>query len=430
MIRRVLILTFTVCFLTSCAPAPNNPTTANVNTAPPSAPAAPSPAAESRENSAQITLPLLNALLGDENFVNDLRSRLKLTNEQIDSLKRVSNEEIARLQEANAEELDGSSSNAREHASEQLNRILGDQKAKELTSFANEYWSRGDTSEATASGPTMLPGPNAVPTDTRVVVNIPAFRMDLFQDGSLVKSYRVGIGYPQFPLPQGLRKASSIIFNPTWTPPDEPWVAKMKNITPGETVEAGSKLNPLGPIKIPIGLPSLIHGGKSPAKIGKFASHGCVGLTNNQVKDFALLLSKASGTELSDTTLANYLQEKEETKTVKLKETIPVELRYETIVLEEGKLHIYKDVYKQDSNSEENLRKVLEVHGARLEDLSEQQRAEIRDALSGKTKPAKGETGVVVDLTALSGKGYPAPVNLDNGTGKPSSRKSTKNTNH
>jgi lipoprotein-anchoring transpeptidase ErfK/SrfK len=429
MIRRFLILTFTFCFLTSCAPAPNNPTTANVNTAP-SPPTAPSPAAESRESSAQITLPLLNALLADENFVNDLRSRLKLTNEQVDSLKRVSNEEIARLQEANAEELDGSSGDAREHASEQLNKILGDQKAKELTSFANEYWSKSDASEATASGPTMLPGPNAVPTDTRVVVNIPAFRMDLFQDGSLVKSYRVGIGYPQFPLPQGLRKASSIIFNPTWTPPDEPWVAKMKNITPGETVEAGSKLNPLGPIKIPIGLPSLIHGGKPPAKIGKFASHGCVGLTNNQIKDFALLLSKASGTELSDTTLASYLQEKEETKTVKLKETIPVELRYETIVLEDGKLHIYKDVYKQNTNLEENLRKVLEVHGARLEDLSEQQRAEINDALTGKTKPKKGETGVVIDLTALSGKGYPAPVNLDNGSGKPGTRKSTKNTNH
>ena len=76
----------------------------------------------------------------------------------------------------------------------------------------------------------MLKGPNAVPTDTRVVVNIPAFRMDLFQDGSLVKSYKVGIGYPEFPLPQGLRKAQTIIFNPTWTPPDSPWVAKMKNV--------------------------------------------------------------------------------------------------------------------------------------------------------------------------------------------------------
>ena len=429
MIRRVLILIFTFCFLTSCAPAPNNPTTANVNTAPP-ATTAPSPAESPVATSAQITLPLLHALLGDENFVNELRSRVKLTNEQIESLKRVSNEDIARLREANAEEVDSLNGDPRARASEQLNQILGDQKARELTSFANEYWSKGDPSEATANGPQMLPGPNAVPTDTRVVVNIPAFRMDLFQAGSLVKSYQVGIGYPQFPLPQGLRKASTIIFNPTWTPPDEPWVAKMKNITPGETVEAGSKLNPLGPIKIPIGLPSLIHGGKAPAKIGKFASHGCVGLTNNQVKDFALLLGQASGTELSDTTLAGYLQDKEETKTVKLNETIPVELRYETIVLEDGKLHIYKDVYSQDTNTEENLRKVLEAHGARLEDLSEQQRAEINDALTGKTKPKKGETGVVIDLTALSGKGYPAPVNLDKGSGKPGTRKGTRNTNH
>ena len=429
MIRQVLILIFTLSFLTSCAPAPNTPTTANVNTAPP--PSTATSPAESRESSAQITLPLLDALLTDENFVNGLRSRLTLTNEQIDSLKRVSKEEIVRLQEANAEELDGSSGDARERASEQLNQILGDRKASELRWFANEYWSKGDATEATANGPQMLPGPNAVPTDTRVVVNIPAFRMDLFQDGSLVKSYQVGIGYPQFPLPQGLRKASQIIFNPTWTPPDEPWVAKMKNITPGETVEAGSKLNPLGPIKIPIGLPSLIHGGKAPAKIGKFASHGCVGLTNNQVKDFALLLSKASGTELSETTLAGYLQDKQETKTVKLTETIPVELRYETLVLEEGKLYIYKDVYSQDTNTEENLRKVLEAHGGRFEDLSEQQQTEIRDALSGKTKPKKGETGVVIDLTALAGKGYPAPVNLDNGTGKPvKPQRGTKRTNH
>lgn len=430
MFRRVLILVFTTCFLTSCAPAPNNPTTANVNTAPPAS-TAPSPAAEApRENTAQITLPLLDALLTDETFVKELRSRLNLTDEQINSLKRVSNEEIARLQEANAEDLDSFDGNPRTRSSEQLNKILGDQKARELTAFANDYWSRGSAADATPGGPQMLPGPNAVPTDTRVVVNIPAFRMDLFQDGSLVKTYQVGIGYPDFPLPQGLRKAQQIIFNPTWTPPDSPWVAKMKDVAPGETVEAGSKLNPLGPIKIPIGLPSLIHGGKAPARIGKFASHGCVGLTNNQVKDFALLLSKASGTELSDTTLAGYLQDKEDTKTVKLNEEVPVELRYETIVLEDGKLHIYKDVYAQDTNTEENLRKVLEVNGGRFEDLTEQQRTEINDALTGKTKPKKGETGVVIDLTALSGKGYPAPVNLDNGTGKSSTQKSTKRTNH
>ncbi|PYS86026.1 MAG: hypothetical protein DMF70_03065 [Acidobacteria bacterium] len=103
--------------------------------------------------------------------------------------------------------------------------------------------------------PILLPGPNAVPRDTRIVVNIPAFRLDVFHDGTLINSYRIGIGYPQFPLPTGLRKAQLIIFNPTWTPPDSAWVDSM-NVTPGETIRAGSKLNPLGPIKIPIGMPS------------------------------------------------------------------------------------------------------------------------------------------------------------------------------
>src|SRR3989442_1335275 len=102
--------------------------------------------------------------------------------------------------------------------------------------------------------PILLRGPNAVPGDTRIVVNIPAFRMDVFEHGAPIKSYRVGIGYPKYPLPTGLRKIQSIVFNPTWTPPDSPWVDSMK-VTPGETIRAGSKLNPLGPIKIPIGMP-------------------------------------------------------------------------------------------------------------------------------------------------------------------------------
>lgn len=420
MILRALIVSFVVCLLTSCAPAPSNTNTTNINSVPsPSATATPQPPATAP---AIITLPLLDALLTDDKFVDQLRSKLKLSNEQIDSLKRASNEEITRLRAANTEELDsnGNGNDARARADQQLKQILGDEKARELTSLTTEYWSKGEPSEAAADkGPAteMLKGPNAVPTDTRVVVNIPAYRMDVFEDGSLVKSYKIGIGYPDFPLPQGLRRANSIIFNPTWTPPDSPWVAEMKNVTPGETVPAGDKNNPLGPIKIPIGLPSLIHGGKPASKIGKFASHGCVGLTNAQVRDFSLLLARASDTDLSDQTIASHLEEKERTQTVKLNQTVPVELRYETIVLEDGKLHIYKDVYAQDTNTEENLRSVLEAHGVKFEDLSEQQRTEALNAL----KETKKET--VIDLSKLGQKGYPAPVNLDTGSGKTATKK-------
>ena len=424
-IRRLFILAwFLIVLTTGCAPAPNNSnTTVSTQPSPPSIAspsASPSPATTTDTASVQITLPLLDALLTDEKFVTRVKQNLKLTDQQVEELKKVSGAEVARLREKNAEDLDDDDTSAPARAQEQLRSVLGEQKARDLGTLANDYWSKGDTSEASNDNLQMLKGPNAVPADTRVVVNIPAYRMDLFQDGSLVKSYKVGIGYPQFPLPLGLRKAQQIIFNPTWTPPDSPWVAKMKNVAPGETVEAGDKDNPLGPIKIPIGLPSLIHGGKSPAKIGKFASHGCVGLTNAQIKDFAVMLAQASNTADVQTKMASYLEDKEKTKTVKLNQVVPVELRYETIVIEDGKLHIYRDVYAQDTNTEENLRRVLEANGLKLEDLSEQQRTQILNALKS---PVKKE--IVVDLGTVAQKGYPAPVDLDTGTGKKPASKRT-----
>ena len=277
--------------------------------------------------------------------------------------------------------------------------------------------------------------------------------MDVFDSGRLIKSYKIGIGYPEFPLPIGLRKARVIIFNPSWTPPDEPWVAKMKNVSAGQTVAAGSKLNPLGPIKIPIGGPSLIHGGKSPAKLGTFASHGCVGLTTPQIQDFAKMLAQLGGAELTEAQLADYARTKTETKQVKLERPMPVELRYETIVVEDGKLHIYRDVYDQGTNSEENLRAVLEANGVRLENLTEAERTQTLDAIAqmagqsgdgpgpersprssapaerrsnaGKKTVAKNQKELVIEIGALQGKGYPTPVAFDTGSGKTRAELST-----
>src|SRR6185503_7634105 len=172
---------------------PNNSNIAVAPTAPsPAASTTPAPTSETATASVQVTLPLLDALLTDEKFVGRLRQDLKLSDAQIESLKRVSSTEIARLQETNAEDTDGNATDARTRASAELRKVLGDEKARQLATVANEYWSKGDPStspEGTSGTVEMLKGPNAVPSDTRVVVNIPAFRMDLFQDGSLVKSY-------------------------------------------------------------------------------------------------------------------------------------------------------------------------------------------------------------------------------------------------
>ena len=264
--------------------------------------------------------------------------------------------------------------------------------------------------------------------------------MDVFKEGKLLKTYKIGIGYPEFPLPTGMRKASSIIFNPTWTPPDEPWVKG--KVKAGEKVEAGDKLNPLGPIKIPIGLPSLIHGGKSPARLGTFASHGCVGLTNGQVQDFAMVLSSLAGQQITMGDIKGYEKSKTETKEVKLGQPVNVELRYETIVVENGTLKIFRDVYEQGTNTEENLRKVLQVYSITLDSLQPAVKQKIMNALkqqatdaqgqpsdssssdaksgnsksnsnanSGNvTRTIKGKKEIDIEIPELAGKGYPSPV--------------------
>jgi lipoprotein-anchoring transpeptidase ErfK/SrfK len=389
-----------------------------------------------------------------------LKSRLQLTDDQIATLKQAAHSETAKLSEANAGTSVGETASARIAAKEKITTLIGPEKEQQLEALIAEQWSSDNESatEKTATQPAPNDGkaPNKVPSDSRVVVNAPAYRMDVFEAGRLIKSYKIGIGYPQFPLPTGLRKARTIIFNPTWTPPDEPWVAKMKNVSAGEKVEAGSKLNPLGPIKIPIGGPSLIHGGKPPAKLGTFASHGCVGLTTPQVEDFAKILAQLGGAHLTDTDIAAYARDKTETKEVKLLNAIPVELRYETIVVEDGRLHIYRDVYDQGANTEENLRAVLEANGVRLDDLTEEERTQVSNALSqmsgsspAQTAPltqspsanqnarpspmtsakkstaakatpraTKNQKEIVIEIAALKGKGYPAPVELDTGMGQ------------
>jgi lipoprotein-anchoring transpeptidase ErfK/SrfK len=412
----------------------------------PSPVSSPSPLKTDSADVKPITLPVLDAFFTDNSFAENLKRRLKLSDEEVTKLKELARSETAKLDESEMEKREGNVPRAHADAQEKIRAIIGAEKSEQLAALVNELWRGEDASDTTAANGTGVKEVvNEVPRDTRVIVNVPAYRMDVFDAGRLVKSYKIAIGYPEFPLPTGLRKAHAIIFNPTWTPPDEPWVAKMKNVSPGKKVKAGSRLNPLGPIKIPIGGPSLIHGGKPAAKLGKFASHGCVGLTTAQIREFSKQLAGLAGTSLTDAEMNNYARAKTETKELKLKESIPVELRYLTIVVEEGSLHIYRDVYDQNSNTEENLRVVLESYGIAMEDLTAEERTQVLEALakmSGSStassttaspgpsitkeetksraaaKPAKptrsaqSQNEIVITIGALKGKGYPVPVGM------------------
>lgn len=390
-----------------------------------------------------VTLPVLDAMFADDAFANEAKSTLQITDQEIQRLKDISRNAVLQLNDDGIQDDARSTKSSTADARKKIEEVLGADKTSKFLAMVQKKWNGQDEGSTSASAP------SSVPTDTRIVVNAPAYRMDIFKEGKLHKSYKIGIGYPEFPLPQGLRKATSIIFNPTWTPPDEPWVKG--KLQPGKTVEAGSKDNPLGPIKIPIGLPSLIHGGKAPARLGTFASHGCVGLTNAQVQDFAFELAAISGQNISLADIKGYEKAKTETKDVKLATAVPVELRYETITVENGVLKIYRDVYERGTNTEENLQRVLQSFGVSFDSFDPAQQEKILagleqmaidasgDPVTANTSPnsnsnsnsksktnsntnsnnegkvtrnIKGKKEVSFELPELKGKGYPAAVGM------------------
>lgn len=434
-LRALLLSGFVVSLiaLTGCSPNPTDtnqqPANQNQNSAilPGNANSNVAPDADAAAERIPITLPVVDALIADQSFVSEVRRTVQPSDEQFDKLKNVSRDAVLKLGEDAFEDEVRSTRTSRSEADKQIKQILGNDAGEKFLTLARKYWAGGNIEFAAK--------PNEVPTDTRIVVNAPAYRMDIFQDGKLVKSYRIGIGYPEFPIPVGVRTIKSVIFNPTWTPPDEPWVKG--EFSPGKTVEAGSKKNPLGFIKIPIGLPSLIHGGKDASRLGTFASHGCVGLTNALVQDFTLQLASLSGTELSLQQIKQHEQQRKETTETNLANTVPVELRYETIVVEDGKLRIFRDVYEHGTNNEENLNRVLEAFGTSMAELTKDEQDKIRTALkkmavdpAGKpveestddkkpsksakvTRSIKGAKEIAVEVGALRGKGYPVPVNIN-----------------
>src|SRR5262249_3042884 len=137
----------------------------------------------------------------------------------------------------------------------------------------------------------------------------------------------------------------------------------------------------LGVLKVPIGYAALIHGGKKLVKIGNYGSHGCVGLTNDQARVFARLLAEMGGVELTDQQILMYGKKKNQSQTVTLERPIPVELRYDRIVLESDGIHVFPDVYGRGGADEQNVRAALNTFQARLEQLNEVERSNLLNAI-------------------------------------------------
>ena len=107
-----------------------------------------------------------------------------------------------------------------------------------------------------------------------IVINIPAFRLTLYEDWIPVRTYPIAIGSPLDPTPMGHFRVSTRITNPTWYP-----TRGGKPVPPGRENPIGSRW---------IGLSARgygIHGTNSPGSIGKAVSLGCIRLHSRDAED-------------------------------------------------------------------------------------------------------------------------------------------------
>ena len=198
--------------------------------------------------------------------------------------------------------------------------------------------------------------------DLRMTVNIPAFQLTLWQGDKEVKTYQIGIGRKDFPLPSGLRYAKQIVFNPDWIPPDSEWVLE-HDVAPGEVVEADDPRNPLGKIKIPLGHGGiLIHQAFKPTDLGHLVSHGCARLLLDELYDLIDKIIAARSVPVSRQQIERAKNSKERFL-IKLDVPLVVDINYDTQVVEGGVLHLYPDVYNKKTSTAEELRAELREAG-------------------------------------------------------------------
>lgn len=224
-----------------------------------------------------------------------------------------------------------------------------------------------------------------VPGDHRIwiTVNIPAFRLTLWQNGKEVRTYPIGIGRRNFQLPVGERKAMEIVWNPEWIPPDSPWVEESEAVEAGERIEADDPRNPLGKVKIRLGDAVLIHESAKPSDIGRLVSHGCVRMLTEDLFDLTEKIVAAQGLPMTKDQI-------EQTKTsterlaAKLAPPVWVDVNYDTQVIEGSVLHLYPDVYNRGVSTIENLRAELAASGVDTAKLDEQTLKQMMERVSGK----------------------------------------------
>ncbi|HET9440691.1 MAG TPA: L,D-transpeptidase [Longimicrobiales bacterium] len=173
-----------------------------------------------------------------------------------------------------------------------------------------------------------------------LVLNIPAYRLDVLRAGDVRASYTVAVGEPKYPTRPGEFYLESITWNPWWIPPESDWARAEKRTPPGPG-------NPMGKVKLNYSPFYYLHGTPDSLRLQRAASHGCVRMRNSDAVDLALMIQDFTRTapqrEVQDRLLSSW----NETRSFSLPRVVSLSVRYELAEVRDSFVFLYADIYSQ-----------------------------------------------------------------------------------
>jgi lipoprotein-anchoring transpeptidase ErfK/SrfK len=116
---------------------------------------------------------------------------------------------------------------------------------------------------------------------TVLTVDRKSFRLRLFKNLELAKTYPIAVGRAGVETPAGLYRIQNKAVDPAWQVPDSEWAGKLR----GKLIPSGSPQNPIKARWLGVYDGVGVHGTDDRASIGSNASHGCIRMYIEDVEE-------------------------------------------------------------------------------------------------------------------------------------------------
>jgi murein L,D-transpeptidase YcbB/YkuD len=176
-------------------------------------------------------------------------------------------------------------------------------------------------------------------SDLRLVLNVPAYRLDVMSQGGVSRSIPVAVGQPKYRTPIGHYRIDYAVWNPWWIPPESDWARKERPQAPGWS-------NPVGRVKLHVTGLVFLHGTPLENSLGSAASHACVRMANADAIELARLIHSRAGPALPTALIDELVADTSRTRTIVLSRAVPVDIDYSLTEVQGEELVLFLDVYR------------------------------------------------------------------------------------